>query len=274
MKFKCSIAIVLFLLSCSFELSAAQTITIASNGNASPGWSRYSKHNGYILHIATQAFALAGVQVKIKWYSSWKRAFEQAKNNDDESTCCWFFVPERTKYFYYSDPVVEETQVFFHLKSYRFNWDTVDDLEGIHIGGNTGFHYGDALDNAEKSGRIMMDRARSYDQNLKKLLIGRIQIYPAATITAYDHLNNMYSQKTVNLFTYHQKPVFIKKLHLILSKKMEKKRATRLLTLFNQGLKKLELNGVYDRILKNAEMGLYKKMGTEWKPGKPSKPLQ
>ena len=268
MKFICFATITFFLLSYSLAVAADQTITIASYSNASPGWSQYSKHNGYILHIATEAFALAGIQVEIRWYSSWKRAFEQAKNNENDSTCCWFFVHERTKDFYYSDPVLEETQVFFHLKSYKFDWNTIDDLKGIQIGGNTGFHYGDVMDNAEKSGSIVMDRARSYQQNLKKLLAGRIQIYPAAVITAHDHLNNMYSQEIVNLFTYHQKPLLTKKLHLILPKKMKEKRAKRLISLFNKGLKRLKSNGTHDRILKDAEMGVYKKMETEWKPEK------
>ncbi len=257
---------IFLLLSFSTITVAEETITIASNGNASPGWSEYSKHYGYILHIATEAFALAGIQVKMKWYPSWKRAFCEAKNNEDDSTFCWLFVEERTKNFYYSDPVNEETQVFFHLKSYKFDWNTVDDLKGIQIGGNTGFHYGADLDEAEKKGKIMMDRARSYEQNLKKLLAGRIQIYPAATITAYEHLNNNFPPDVVNLITYHPKPLLQKQLHFLLPIKMDKKRAIRLLSLFNQGLQRLKETGTYDKIMKDAEKGIYKKMAKKWKP--------
>ena len=147
---------------------AKETVTIASNCDASPGWSEYSKHYGFILHIVTEAFKVKGVQVEVIWYNSWKRAFEQAKKKEADSTCCWFFVEERTKGFYYSDPVTEDAQVFFHLKSFKFDWNTVDDLKGIQIGGNTGFFYGDEFNEAEKTGKITMDRARNYDQNLKK----------------------------------------------------------------------------------------------------------
>ena len=266
MKFAKYVLTIFLLLSFSTITVAEETITIASNGNASPGWSEYSKHYGYILHVATEAFALAEIQVQMKWYPSWKRAFEQAKNNEDDSTCCWFFVKERTKKFYYSDPVTEETQVFFHLKSFKFDWNTVDDLKGVQIGGNTGFHYGDDLDEAEKKGKITMDRARSYEQNLKKLLAGRIQIYPAAVITAYEHLGNNFPPETVDLITYHPKPLLQKQLHLLLPKKMEKNRAMRLLSLFNQGLQRLKETGTYDKIMKDAEMGIYKKMDEKWKP--------
>ncbi len=258
--------IVCLLLSFSFKAGAKETITIASNSDASPGWSEYSKHYGYIIHIATEAFASVGIQTQIKWYSSWKRAFDQAKHNEDDTTCCWFFVDEREKDFYYSDPVTEESQVFFHLKSYQFNWQSVDDLKDIQIGGNSGFHYGDAMEKAEASGNIMMDRARSYEQNLKKLLAGRIQIYPAATITAYEHLNNIFPQKTIELFTYNPKPLLTKQLHLLLPKKMPTQRAKRLITLFNQGLQLLRSDGRYDKIIKDAQKGFYKKMDKKWKP--------
>ncbi len=266
MNFLCNTLTILLLFNFTAKACANEIITIASNGDASPGWSEYSKHNGYILHIATEAFALAGIKVKVKWYSSWKRAYEQAKNNDDNSTCCWFFVKERKNEFYYSNPVTEEAQVFFHLKNYRFDWQTVDDLKGIHIGGNTGFHYGNTMDEAEKTKKIMMDRARSYEQNLKKLLAGRIQIYPAATITAFEHLSYIFPPKIVAQFTYHPKPLLKKNLHLLLSKKIEPRKAERLLTLFNNGLQQLRRNGTYDKILQNAEKGFYKKMDKKWKP--------
>lgn len=257
-----------FLLSCTTLSASDHVITIASNENSSPGWSRYSKNYGYILHITTEAFAQMGIQVQMRLYSSWKRAFENAKSGVDDSTCCWFFVHERTKNFYYSDPVIEETQVFFHLKSFKFDWNEVKDLKGIKIGGNTGFHYGDALMKAEKSGFIEIDRARTYDQNIRKLLNGRIQIYPAAVITVYDQLRNKYPKDVIDRFTYHKKPIFTRKLHLIFSKKMEKKRAEKLIQLFNKGLKRLKSTGRYMEIFNDAQMGKYKKMGTEWKPEK------
>lgn len=266
MKFiKCVLTIFL-LLSFAIISVAGETITIASNSNASPGWSEYSKHYGFILHITTEAFSLMGIQAKMEWYSAWKRAFEQAKQNEVDSTCCWFFVEERTKEFYYSDPVAEEAQVFFHLKSFKFDWNTIDDLKGIQIGGNTGFHYGDEFEEAEKTGKITVDRARSYEHNLKKLLVGRTQIYPAASITVYDHLRNLFPPETVDLFTYHSKPLLKKQLYLLISKKMEKNRAMHLLALFNQGLQRLKENGTYDKIMKDAEMGVYNKTDEKWKP--------
>ncbi|MBU3916065.1 transporter substrate-binding domain-containing protein [bacterium] len=264
-KFIKRVLIISLVLSFSTTTIAKETITIASNGNASPGWSEYSKHYGYILHIAAEAFILAGIQIKIEWYP-WKRAFKQAKYGMVDGTCCWFFVEERTQDFYYSNPVAEETQVFFHLKSFNFDWKTVDDLRGMTIGGNTGFNYEYDLEKAEKTGKIIMERVTDYDQNLKKLLAGRIQLYPGAVITVYDHLHTIFPPKTVDLLTYHPKPVLKKPLHLLLPKTMEKERALRILASFNQGLQHLKDNGKYHKILKDAENGVYKKMDEKWMP--------
>ena len=263
MKLLCVILLIFFYF--TFNSVASEKITIASNSNSSPGWSEYSKYNGYILHIVTEAFAVTGIKVKINWYDAWKRAFEQAKNNKSNSSCCWFYVQQREKDFLYSDPVVEETQVFFHLKKYKFNWNTVNDLKGNRIGGNTGFHYGDSLDSAEKSGFITMDRARTYQQNFQKLLSNRIKLYPAATITAFDQLYSFFSQAEIEKITYHPKAVLTKNLHLILSKKLDPKKAKQLLFSFNLGLGKIKENGTYDTILKNSKKGFYRKMSQKWR---------
>ncbi len=264
-KFIKSILTICFFLSFSAITVHCETITIGSNGNASPGWSKYSKNNGYILHIVEEAFNYSGIEIEIIWLP-WKRAFENARKNKIDSTCCWFYVEERTKDFYYSDPVVVETQVFFHLKSYNFNWKSIDDLKGIIIGGDIGFNYGEEFEEAEKSGKIVMKRVPSYGQNLKKLIAGRIQLYPAAPITAYDHMRSLFPSKTIDLVTYHPKQILKKKLHLIISNRMEKKRAFRLLTLFNEGLNELFESGKYDEILEDAENGEYKKMDQIWMP--------
>jgi len=264
MKFmKCALAM-LFILSFSNIAVAEETIVIAA-GESGAGWSPYSKHYGYMLHMATEAFKLAGFQSEVKFYP-WKRAYEQTKRNLNDCTCCWFFVDKRTKDFYYSDPVFEETMVFFHLKNLKFDWNTVDDLGGVKIGCNRGFHYGDDFQNAEQTGKIQVERATDNVLNFKKLLKGRIQIHPEAVITGYETLRKIFPPETVDLFTYHPKPVLQKKLHLLVPKKMEKNKAARLLSLFNQGMKRLRETGKHDQIVKNAEKGFYSLMKEKWVP--------
>lgn len=257
--------LVVFLAYSTESLASEEKIKIATNRDSSPGWSINSKENGFVMHVISAAFKESGVRIDIEWYSSWARAFSDSKTGKVDSSCCWFYVKKRTKDFYYSDPVVSETQVFFHLKSFKFNWSTINDLKGIKIGGNTGFHYGNEFQLAELENRINIERTKSYEQNFKKLYTGRIQIYPVAPITAYEQLRNIYHPKIVSKFTYHPKPVQQKFLHLVISKKVKEKRAKRLLHLFNIGLQNMKENGTYSKILQDAELGVYKKRERESK---------
>ncbi len=256
--------IILSLVVLSSVSYAENTITI-STGTSGIGWNEYAKHYGYMLHLTTEAFALAGINVNIKFFP-WKRTYSTVKEADVDASCCWFFVKERAQHFYYSDPVFEETMVFFHLKSFPFEWKNMGDLAGIRSGGNRGFHYGDEFQAAEKNGSIIVERVKNNDMNLRKLLAGRIQVHPIAVITAYGHLRKLLSPEKVELFTYHPKPILQKKLHLIIPKKMEEKKAKQLLASFNQGLKLLKESGKYDKIKKNAETDYYELMQTKWAP--------
>jgi len=247
------------------SISFAEKPVIIASGESGSGWSEYSKHYGYMIHMTTEVFKLAGIQTEIKFYP-WKRAYDQALRNKVDCSCCWFFVDERAKDFYYSEPVFEETMVFFHLKSFKFDWNTIDDLRNVKLGGNSGFNYGDDFQQAEKKGKIQIDRVPNNILNLKKLLKGRIQIFPIAVITGYETLRQIFPLETVELFTYHPKPVLQKTLHLLVPKKMEEKNAKHLLTKFNQGLKLLRETGQHNKIVKDAEMGFYSLMKEKWVP--------
>ncbi len=247
------------------QISYAEESVTISAGVSGVGWNKFAKHYGYMLHLTTETFALVGIKTNIKFYP-WKRTFTTAKDAKVDASCCWFYVEDRTNDFYYSDPVFEETMVFFHLKSFKFDWKNMKDLAGIKSGGNRGFHYGDEFQAAEKAGIIKVDRVTNNDQNLKKILAGRIQVHPIAVIAAYGHLRKLFSPKTIELFTYHPKPVLRKHLYLIIPKKLGEKKAKKLLSSFNKGLKLLKKSGKYDKIKKDAESGYYDLMKTEWKP--------
>ncbi len=252
------------ILSLAVNAMAKEPVSIAT-GESGVGWSPNVKNYGYVLHVVSEAFADAGLDVDIDFYP-WKRAFVRAQGAENDATCCWFFVEKRAKDFYYSDPVFEETMVFFHLKSFKLDWKTYEDLRGLWSGGNIGFHYGDDFQAAEKSGIIIVDRVRHNDVNFKKLLAGRIQVHPIAVIAGFGHLHKLFPPEKVDLFTYHPRPVLQKTLHLLVPKKMEKTRVLRLLSSFNQGLRRLRKNGKLARIKKDAETGGYKIMKKKWQP--------
>jgi len=101
-----------------------------------------------------------------------------AKHGEYDGASFWGYNAEREIDFYYSDVLIEGPIVFWHLKSYKFDWNTFEDLRGISIGAMLGEYYGDEFKNAEKSEKIRVERVPKEVQNFLKILAERIQIFP------------------------------------------------------------------------------------------------
>lgn len=211
-----------------------------TNGEWPPYLSMELKGYGIASRIVTQAFAIEGIKVQYGFFP-WREAFFLAENGDWDGTAVWLRSPERDRDFYLSNPVVMSNYVFFHLKSFDFRWKTIDDLKGLKIGATISYDYGKDFEAAEKEGVIDVIRVASDEQNLVKLLNGKIDIFPLDIEVGYTMLQKMYNKETVSLVTNNQTPLRSDPLHLLLTKK-NKKNEERII-IFNRGLKKLKDKG-------------------------------
>ena len=224
---------------------AEETIRI-TNGEWPPYLSEKLDHYGYGSRIVTEAFAKEGIPVKYSFFP-WKRAYEMAKQGSWDATLLWVVTDERKPFFDASDPILEEQDVFFHLKSFDFDWETIDDLKDIQIGATLGYVYGDLFQKAEKDGSIQVERVRKDEINFKKLLGKRISVFVCSFSVGYALLNKMYNSETVALFTNHPKAVKETSYHLLFSKEVPENKDR--LVKFNSGLKMLKESGEFDRFI-------------------------
>lgn len=242
------IVLIFGLLSISIKGLAEEIITI-TNGEWLPYHSKKLPHFGPGSRIVTEAFALEGV--KVEWgFFPWARGYKSVANGTWDASIGWVQTPEREKEVDFSDAVYGGTWVFFHLKSYSFDWETVKDLKGIKIGSTIGYSYGEAFDQARKLSELEVDEVPKDFQNFNKLLRGRIQVFPFALDAGYSTLREKLTSEEVQLITHHPTPVNVKSYHLVFSKKNEKNK--HLLMLFNRGLKRLKESGVVDQYLSEA----------------------
>ena len=154
----------------------------------------------------------------------------------ERSPC--FVQQKREKFFYFSGPVLDSRFVFFHLKSYDFDWKAISDLKGLEIGGTNKYNYGEAFQNAEKAGDLWVDRVPSDEMNFEKLLNGRIQIFPMDILVGYYMLNQLFAPEVVSQVSHHPTPVRTDPMHLLLNTKnpANQQRIVR----FNKGLNRFE----------------------------------
>ena len=245
--------ILLILLIIPSLLYSQETVRI-TNGEWPPFFSEELKHGGVTSHIVSEAFALEGINVRYGWFP-WARALANAKTGDWDASIGWGKTPESEKDFILSDPILEGKIVFFHLKDYSLDWETLDDLKGIKIGAVIGYNYSVEFIEAERAGEITVERIGSEEQNFRKLLSGRIDVFVSNVDVGYAVLNKHFSDEEHDRITYHSTPYKINELHLLFSRK--NKKSYRLLASFNRGLQELKNQGLYDQFYESSRKGEY-----------------
>ena len=137
--------IVLLFLTIPTIIFAEEAVRI-TNGEWEPYLSEHLKFYGVGSRIVSEAFALQGIRVEYGFFP-WPRAYNLAKTGEWDGVVCWGYSPQekgKSKWvneFYGTDSLYEDKDVFFHLKSYPFDWKTPEDLYGIPMGGIIGYAY-------------------------------------------------------------------------------------------------------------------------------------
>ena len=234
----------------------AETIRISS-GEWEPYLSNNSYQHGFNAHIVTEAFKLEGITVEWGFFP-WQRAYHNAKvENNWDASCCWWPNDERKKEFLFSDGITKTSLVFFHLKSYNFHWNSIQNLKGIKVGGTSEYDYGKEFKDAISAKLLDVEFTTRDEFNYKKLLAGRIQIFPNDASVGYAQIRNSLSPEEANLITHNPKKFAVSAVHLIISKKSDRDKY--FIDKLNAGIKKLKVSGKYQQMLKDFKAGKYDK---------------
>ena len=249
-------ALILFcLLALVQSASAAETIQITT-GEYAPWTSENLKHGGFSSHVITEAFKLEGYEVNFTFYP-WKRVYEAAKKgNRFPASAWWYPSEERSEHFYYSAPLLMDSTVFFHLKDKPLpEWETLEDLRDRNIGATSGYTYTAEFWDAAKSKRLDIQEASSDELNFKKLLKGRIDLFPTSDLVGQKLLKEVFTPEEAEKVVFHPKPLMSVPGHLLFSRKHPN--GEELMAVFNSGLAKLRASGRYDQFWADLISGKY-----------------
>lgn len=223
-------------------------------GEWPPFVSENLEHYGLAARIVTEAFDAVGNDVKYRFYP-WKRAYLETTQGDQDATAIWTKTPRREGEVLFSEPVLVANKVFFHLESTEFDWNSIGDLEGYTVGATRGYGYGDAFDKAVEEGRIDVEYVDSDLQNFRKLVLGRIDLFPMTKAVGYSILNTEFSAEERATVTSHERPVQQAVFHLLFSKSVERNPA--MVDRFNRGLAQLRKEGRIAQYVRESEQGKY-----------------
>ncbi len=226
--------------------ACGETIRIA-NGEWPPYFLERLPYYGLGSRIVVEAFALEGIIVKFT-FLPWKRGLIQAQEGAYDGAVGFEINHNREKDFYASETVWEAPWVFFHLKRLPFQWKDFGDLDAFRVGGTLEYMYTVKFLEAERSGLFRVERIGSDEQNFKKLVADRIDIFPQLIDVGYYQIRTLFAAETANRITHHPHSFGQHAEQLLLSKRI--KRNARLVKIFNRGLRHLKESGQYERYFK------------------------
>jgi polar amino acid transport system substrate-binding protein len=218
-----------------------------TNGEWPPYLSASLPFNGVLSRIVSEAFALQGLEVQYGFFP-WTRALTLARIGSWDGSAAWIRSPERERDFYYSDPVLSTEVVLVHLKIMPFSWNSVGDLGRYRIGVTQDYAYGDAFAAAIANGKISVDIVGHDEQNLTKLLGGRIDLFPIDRRVGEAMIGRSFSGQDAARLVFDTKPLHTQPLHIIFSKAGT--HGKELVEQFNQGLRKLKASGRLDALIR------------------------
>ena len=246
------IGILLGLLSLFPAATLAQTVRI-TNGEWAPFTSDQLPNKGPLSRIIAEAFALEGITVEYGYFP-WKRAYDYAKTGKWDGSISWAPTPKHLRDFYMSKPVLMVDKGLFHLKNIPFDWQRIDDLRGWKVGGTAGYSYGDEWDQAVREGKLKVDEVTTDEQNIRKLLLRRVDVIAMEVDVARHLMRKLLSQEEAAMITQHPKLVMQTPICLALSR--QSARSPELLTRFNRGLQRLTESGAYERYIQELHAGV------------------
>ena len=237
-----------------YSASAEEIITISTLEYA-PWAGKNLKNNGFVNHVINEAFQRKGYTVMFT-YLPWKRAVAEVKSGQYSALSYVYWTKDREKEFYLSDPISEEKIVFFHLKSNSIkDWETLEDLKNYKFGATRGYTYTKEFWDAANSKRLMVDVTNSDIQNFKKLLAGRIDIFPSGLVNGKSLLKKEFNPNVPPLLSFHPKPLSKTTGHLAFAK--SRINSENLLRIFNQGLAQLKKEGLFNKFRDDLLAGKY-----------------
>lgn len=235
-------------------VQARETISIAT-GEYIPWASQKGPHNGFIGHIITEAFRRQGIDVTFEYYL-WARSYEQARQGLHNAASYWICSEERQRDFFCSDPVAEEDIVFFHQKTTPLDdWNSLDDLRLYSIGATIGYTYTKEFWAAAESGMLRVSTVPEDEQNFNMLALNRIDLCLMGPVAGLTLLRQKFPKAIRESITYNPKPLATTRLSLLFPK--VHKDSVRLMLMFNEGLKQIRAEGIYDRYMADLLAGKY-----------------
>jgi len=212
------------------------TSVVIVTGNYPPAINETDDDKGYISRLVSDAFALEGIKVEYV-FVPWARGLRMTRLGREACIMYYAKTPDRVKSFFFSEPLLEEEWLFFHLKSTPVKWQQLTDLSRYIIGATLSYSYSEEFHQLADEQSLNVHWVARDKQNWQMLMAGRIDIFPSAK-TGWYQLRQLYSEAALEQITTHPKPLKTNLGYLLCSKEHRDGKFFR--DKFNRGFSKLK----------------------------------
>lgn len=216
------------------SVSNEQKTILICAGDWPPFISQELNGYGFAAQIITAAFKTQGYQVEYQFFP-WSRVYHKAQKGECDATAIWMHTQDRAKQFFFSDAISNEEFVFFYNVDQPFDWNELEDISGLRLGGGLEYSYGPELDKMIEENKVQISRMKDTEQNMLQLAHNRIDIVPEEVHIGYHKLERLPSELRAKI-THHPRSFSENSNYLMFPK--AKQSSKELVATFNRGLKR------------------------------------
>jgi len=197
--------------------------------------------NGFMTEIVVEAFDRAGFGTDID-FLPWKRAFEGTRDGKFDALFTMWYRAEREEFFIFSEPLPSNELVFLVRAGDGGTFEGYDKLKGKTIGVVRGYAPPPGFEDAN----LKVSEARDDEENLRKLLRGRIDMALTDRIVA-QHIINTKMGSEAESFGWMEPPVHVDVQYMVVPK--ANPGSAELMSSFNAALADMTTDGTLETIM-------------------------
>jgi len=199
---------------------------------------------GAAVDVVREVFKHLDMSINIRVYP-WTRSLQLVREGKADAIFTAYRKPDREEYLDYTSEILINQVVSLYVKAdskRKFKGD-LRELKGASIGVVSTISYGEKFDRAVEKYKLTLERVNEFQQNLKKLVSGRIDFLVSNSYTAAVELERLGLQSEIKEMPV---PVEVTPSYLAFSKAKSHKM---LVPKFDEALRKVKASGKYAEIL-------------------------
>lgn len=226
----------------AFSASATETVVLVSNEYV-PYVNTSSQRHGLLTEVVTAAFEAVDVEVVIE-FRPWRRCALLVEQGEVFGAYPYAVTYKRKGYAMFSDEIWRCRNVFFYMRGRYPGYDftSLESMRGMSIAGTSGNYYEEVFEEAG----LNVDYAPGEASGVRKIWEMRRDLFAEDELVGWNLIARIFPHN-VHMFGSTPTPWNVNSQRVMVSKRYPG--AKRLMARFNEGLRIIRENGVYQNLV-------------------------